>query len=146
MFKILMVVLILVSHMALGKEKMAKDQKHQILRVGGDYRIQKIEKIKSNDFKILFENVSSQGKGERLLLRTNHLHFGLAEGATIRLSAEVLSDAGSDLEVTQMLLFLSRQNYGVTPVWILSSQHPSSELRGAKWLEMHAPQADYEVM
>jgi hypothetical protein len=63
----------------------------------------------------------------------------------LRLSAEVLRDKSSELEVTQVLLFLPGE-HGTAPIWLLSSDHPNRDFRGARWLDMHAPQADYTIL
>ncbi len=118
----------------------------QILRIGGEFKIAKIKKLGDEDFEIAFESTVPSGKNDRLSLRTHHLHFGLTEGSRIRLSAEVKKASKDVLEVCQVLLFLPNESYGTTPVWVLSSQYPVVELRGPKWLEMHAPQADFEIM
>ena len=138
---------ILFSAKGAAEPAVLNSQASQILKVGGEFKISKIEKLGVEDFRVLFDSIYPSGKNDRLILRTQHLHFGLAEGSQIRLSAEVISASEGVLEVTQVLLFLPRENYGLTPVWVLSSQFPNSELKGgAKWLEMHAPQADFEIM
>jgi hypothetical protein len=127
-----------------SKKDLPKEGK--VLRIGGEFRIKSIEKLAEKDFRVVFESLTKTAKANQLVLRTNHIHFGLSEGEQIRLSAEVVGEGSDVLNVTQVLLFIPQETYGMTPVWILSNQFPTGELRGAKWLEMHAPQADYQVM
>ncbi|MCX6128855.1 MAG: hypothetical protein NTX25_07300 [Proteobacteria bacterium] len=117
----------------------------QVLRVGGQYRVSQIEKIQENDFRIKFTSEPLTGKNDHLVLHSDHVHLSLQEGQVLRLSAEVLSDKAQELEVTQVLLFFP-SDQGVTPIWLLSSQHTSADFHGARWLDMHAPQSDYLIL
>ena len=118
----------------------------QLLRVGGQYRIQKIEKLGDEDFRITFQSEAPSGRADTLVLRSDHIHVAVQEGLSLRLTAEVVKDQGPILEVTQVLLFLNHRDYGTTPVWLLSKQHVTRDFRGARWLEMHAPQADFLIL
>ncbi len=117
----------------------------KIEKIGGLFRIMSIERLGDQDFRIKFESEVKTGKHDKLVLRSDHVHLAMQEGQVLRLSAEVIRDAGSELEVTQVLLFLPN-DYGTTPIWLLSSQHPTQEFRGARWLDMHAPQADFLIL
>lgn len=117
----------------------------QVERIGGLFRIARIEKLGDRDFRIKFESESKTGKNDNLTLRSDHVHLAMQEGQVLRLSAEVLRDTTSELEVTQVLLFLPGE-HGSAPIWLLSSDHPNRDFRGARWLDMHAPQADYTIL
>ncbi len=117
----------------------------KVERIGGQFRIVSIEHLGEKDFRIKFESEPKTGKHDYLVLRSDHLHLAMQEGQVLRLSAEVIRDRGSELEVTQVLLFLP-SGQGTVPIWLLSSQHVPQEFRGARWLEMHAPQADYLIL
>jgi len=117
----------------------------KVERVGGQFRLVSIERLGEKDFRIKFESEPKTGKHDYLVLRSDHLHLAMQEGQVLRLSAEVIRDRGSELEVTQVLLFLP-SGQGTVPIWLLSSQHVPQEFRGARWLDMHAPQADYLIL
>lgn len=118
----------------------------KVERIGGNFKIERIEKLSDADFRISFVSQVETGRFDRLTLRSDHVHLSMQEGQVIRLSAEVLKTAsGKEVEVTQVLLFLSHSEYGTTPVWLLSSQHPTRDFRGSRWLDMHAPQADFLI-
>jgi hypothetical protein len=117
----------------------------QVERIGGLFKITRIEKLGDKDFRIKFESEPKTGKHDKLVLRSDHVHLAMQEGQVLRLSAEVLRDKSSELEVTQVLLFLPGE-HGTAPIWLLSSDHPNRDFRGARWLDMHAPQADYTIL
>jgi hypothetical protein len=117
----------------------------KVERIGGLFRIARIEKLGDKDFRIKFESESKTGKNDNLTLRSDHIHLAMQEGQVLRLSAEVLRDTTSELEVTQVLLFLPGE-HGSAPIWLLSTDHPSRDFRGARWLDMHAPQADFTIL
>jgi hypothetical protein len=118
----------------------------KVERIGGLYKITRIEKLGDKDFRIKFESEPKTGKHDKLVLRSDHVHLAMQEGQVLRLSAEVLRDKSSELEVTQVLLFLPSEHGTTAPIWLLSSDHPSRDFRGARWLDMHAPQADYTIL
>lgn len=117
----------------------------KVERIGGLFKITRIEKLGDKDFRIKFESEPKTGKHDKLVLRSDHVHLAMQEGQVLRLSAEVLRDTSSELEVTQVLLFLP-SDHGTAPIWLLSSDHPNRDFRGARWLDMHAPQADYTIL
>lgn len=123
----------------------AADPFAKLERIGGLFRITRIEKLGEKDFRIKFESESKTGKHDKLILRSDHVHLAMQEGQVLRLSAEVLRDTTSELEVTQVLLFLP-SDHGTAPIWLLSSQHQTRDFRGARWLDMHAPQADFTIL
>ncbi|MFY7929796.1 MAG: hypothetical protein ACOVS5_13070 [Oligoflexus sp.] len=127
-------------------EERGSSEKGQLIRIGGQYRIQKIEKLGDQDFQITFQGEPATGRYDALVLRSDHIHVGVQEGQVLRLTAEVIKDSGPALEVTQVLLFLNHREYGSTPVWLLSKNHITRDFRGARWLEMHAPQADFLIL
>jgi hypothetical protein len=138
---------LLVSPLLIAQtEEGASTETGQLLRIGGQYRIQKIEKLGDQDFRITFQGEPATGRYDTLVLRSDHIHVGVQEGQVLRLTAEVIKDRGPVLEVTQVLLFLNHREYGSTPVWLLSKNHVTRDFRGARWLEMHAPQADFLIL
>ncbi|MDQ3233894.1 MAG: hypothetical protein M3Q07_18930 [Pseudobdellovibrionaceae bacterium] len=122
------------------------DPMSKVERIGGLFRIARIEKLGDKDFRIKFESETKTGKHDKLILRSDHVHLAMQEGQVLRLSAEVLRDTSSELEVTQVLLFLPSEHGTAAPIWLLSSDHPNRDFRGARWLDMHAPQADYTIL
>jgi hypothetical protein len=116
-----------------------------IIRVGGNYRVEQIEKMKKGTFKISFVSVASTGRFDRLILNSDHTHVSVAKGDLIRLSAEILKDSGSVAEVAQMVVFL-KTKLGQTPVWLLSNKAPLRDLRATRYLKMHAPTNDLIVL
>ncbi|MBC7661659.1 MAG: hypothetical protein H7249_18335 [Chitinophagaceae bacterium] len=115
-------------------------------RVSGLYKLAHIEKKPDNEYVLHFEAQAKDGVHDQLVLNSDGLNVKVEEGQVIKLSAEVLTGSAKEHEITQVLLFLPSQDYGLTPVWVLSKSHETHEIRGARWLEMHAPQADYQVM
>lgn len=129
-----------------SKSTEKQNQPEKLERIGGTYRIVRLNKLGDADFQIHFESVPLTGRFDRLVLRSDHVHMSIQEGQVLRLSAEVLSSEKPEVEVTQVLLFLSHSDYGTTPVWLLSSQHVTKDFRGSRWLDMHAPQADFQIL
>jgi len=121
----------------------ADDEENKIIRVGGDYEVMSI-KEKDGGFTIDFQAVTKTGKFDRLRLDSDHVHFAVKEGQKLRLSAEVVAANKDIAEVSQVLLFLPHDQ-GALPVWLLSRQAGSADLRSSRYLQMHAPQADYSV-
>lgn len=118
----------------------------RVERVGGMYKLVKILKRNDESFSVSFESQVKSGKFDRLILYSDHVHVGLNEGQTLRISAEVVDSQGPELEITQVLLFL-KGNEGTLPVWQLSRNFRGQDFhRGAKWLDMHAPQADFSIL
>lgn len=117
----------------------------KVLRIGGQYRITHIDKLGTDNFRIRFQSEPLTGKHDHLVLISDHVHFSLEEGQVLRLSAEVMEEKATELEVTQVLLFLPN-DHGFTPVWLLSSQFVTRDFHGARWLEMHAPQSDFLIL
>ena len=125
----------------------AEGSEPKLQRVGGRYKIASIEKLDEANFRIRFTSQTETGRFDQLILKSDHIHLSMQEGQVVRLSAEVIdAPKGQEVEVTQVLLFLSNPEYGTTPVWLLSSQHPTREFRGSRWLDMHAPQADFLIL
>jgi hypothetical protein len=143
MFKNLMIACALLwTGMAVAVEK-KEGERNKILRVGGVYEVASIKEV-DHGFKIEFKATAKTGKFDTLILESDHVHFSVKEGQKLRISAEVLSSNGRTAEVSQVLLFLPHEQ-GVAPVWMLSRKSPG-ELEGSKYLEMHAPQADYTIL
>lgn len=115
----------------------------QLERVGGNYAVHSIEKLNDRSFRIEFRHQEAdEGPYRSLFLISDHVHLGLEEGMVLRLSGEVKGRSGGEVELTQVLLFLPT-DYGKTPVWMLSKKSVSKSLKGARFLEMHAPGADF---
>ncbi len=120
--------------------------KEDVERVSGVYKVAKIEKRPGNEYDIQFDAQAKDGVHDTLVLKSDGLNVKLGEGQVIKLSAEVVKSSTKQQEITQVLLFLPSENYGLTPIWMLSKVHETHEMRGARYLEMHAPQADYQVL
>lgn len=143
----LLVSLELVAKPAQGQPpEQAQQRKVAYQRIGGLYRIETIEKEKDNSFRIIFESVQKTKNHNKLLLTTDHVHLELEQGFQVRLSAEILAQKGDVTEVSQVLLFMPKTDLGThIPIWLLSNHAPQSELRGARYLEMHSPASDYTI-
>lgn len=115
----------------------------EVLRVGGVYSIARIDKVEGGGFRIEFHNDEVKGRFQTLKLESDHVNMGVSVGQKLRLSAEVLKEKGNEAEVSQVLLFLPHAE-GPVPVWLLSKK--GGELRGARYLEMHAPTTDYQIL
>ncbi len=136
---------------AVTQTKQRNDNKSQAqaktttVRVGGNYKVKKIERLKDSSFLVIFESTETTGRADVIRLESDHIHMGVSEGQVLRISAEVTADKGKVVEAQQVLLFLP-QIEGPMPVWMLSRHSRSeSDLNGASYLEMHAPQSDFLI-
>ena len=112
-------------------------------KVGGLYKVESIKKKGTSYFEVRFKSTNKTGKFDTLILESDHVHVGVAVGMTLRLSAEILKAKGDTAEISQVLLFFKRGDSTV-PVWLLSRKG-NPGLRGARYLEMHAPTSDYVI-
>ncbi len=119
--------------------------KDQAERVSGLYKVAAIEKKVENEYLIHFAAEAKDGVHDLLVLSSEGLNVKIQEGQVLKLAAEVIKSHAKEQEITQVLLFMPSQDYGLTPIWMLSKNFETREIRGARWLEMHAPQADYQV-
>lgn len=114
-------------------------------KIGGDYRVSSIRKKGDDHFVVEFTSVHKTGKYDVLFLESDHLNVAVEEGKTLRLSAEILKEGKKKTEVSQVLLFLPHGETHV-PVWLLSRNAPDKDLRGSRYIEMHAPTSDYLIL
>lgn len=144
---ILRLILALATSVAAAPSFAADKAAHgeQILRVGGDYTVEAIDKVSERAFKIIFKADKPSGKFDVLRLDSDHVHVAVKVGQKIRLSAEILSQKGPEAEVAQVVIFFEG-DAGRVPVWMLSNKAPQGELRASKYLEMHVPANDFIVM
>ncbi len=143
------------SSQVYAKDSSANDTQTRVLnsqtasegaeRVTGLYKVRKIEKNPGNDYVLHFEAENKDGVHDLLVLKSDGLNVKIEEGQVLKLSAEVLKDSKKEQEITQVLVFLPSSEYGLSPVWLLSKAHEIREMRGARYLEMHAPASDYQV-
>lgn len=115
------------------------------LRVGGDYKVTSVEKVRDGAFVVEFNSTTPSGKYDVLRLESDHVHVAVKVGQQIRLSAEILSEKGNTAEVSQMVIFLPSAQ-GHVPVWLLSKKAPAQDHPAAKYIEMHNPLNDYVIM
>lgn len=115
----------------------------QVLRVGGDYVVQKIAQ-RPGGFTIDFAAKTPSGKFDLLRLESDHVHVSVQEGQTLRISAEIADVKGAVANVAQVLIFVPNAG-GPVPVWLLSSRGTSGDLRGSKYIEMHNPLSDFAI-
>lgn len=123
----------------------SKKLERQTERVTGHYRVAKIEQLDKETVTVRFEADPKTSRYNSLILTNDQVQLGLKEGQSFRLSAEVIPGVGDTHDITQVLLFMPSSEFGAVPVWLLSSQFGPQEIRGARWIEMHAPQSDYRV-
>lgn len=120
-------------------------KKTRFERVGGSYVVESIDPLANGGFVVMFKSEPQTGKFDVLRLESDHVHVAIKVGDKIRLSAEIKSFDDNVAEVSQVLLFLPAME-GHVPVWLLSRGTDNSELRGAPYLKMHAPQSDFIVL
>lgn len=116
----------------------------QILRVGGDYIVNKIQSRPDGSFMIEFKAKVPSGKFDTLRLESDHVHVSVNEGQTLRLSAEISEVQGPIANVSQVMIFVPHVG-GDVPVWLLSRNGSAVDLRGSKYLEMHNPMSDFAI-
>jgi hypothetical protein len=114
-------------------------------RVSGLYKVSRIETKPGNEVILHFESESKDGVHDLLVLKSDGLNVKIEEGQVLKLSAEVLNTSAKEHEITQVLVFLPSNDYGLSPIWLLSKAHETREIRGARYLEMHAPGSDFQV-
>lgn len=116
----------------------------QLLRIGGEFRVKKITKT-DGGFMVTFASTDRHAQVQEINLESSYLHVSVEEGKVLRLSAEVTAQQGSSVQAKQVLLFLPVPG-AYLPVWLLSRSAPAlSDLRGAKYIDMHAPQSDFLI-
>jgi hypothetical protein len=116
-----------------------------VQKVGGEYRVSKIDRNGSGVFLIEFKATQPSGRFDILKLESDHVHVSVKVGQVLRLSAEVLDEQGPVAEVGQMVLFIYGQS-GRVPVWLLSRKAMGRDLKAVRYLEMHFPANDFVVM
>lgn len=144
----LMAILLAVVSPSFAKESTIRGPKlssDSIQKVGGEYRVSKIDRNSSGVFLIEFKATQPSGRFDILKLESDHVHVSVKVGQVLRLSAEVLDAQGPVAEVAQMVLFISGQS-GRVPVWLLSRKAMGRDLKAVRYLEMHFPANDFVVM
>lgn len=127
-----------------GLQAQPQEQGAKVERVGGTYIVTRIDRTPDDAFLVEFKSEQPDGRFDSLILACDHIHLGIKLGATLRLSAEVAADHGGVAEVSQLVVFLPSPQ-GATPVWLLSRNVKTTDLRATPFLKMHAPQSDYQV-
>jgi hypothetical protein len=122
----------------------AQQKPTTMFKVGGNYVVKKLVKNPDESFSVEFHSVAVNGRADIIKLVADHVHMGIKEGDTLRISAEVTSEKDAIVEANQVLVFIPRIE-GPVPVWLLSKKGRSSELQGAEFLKMHAPQSDFQI-
>ncbi len=142
---ILSLLSLLIVMPVLAEEKQRSEVQDAAARVGGNYRVSRIERLGPEHFVIEFTSSVKTGKHDRLILESDHVNVAVTKGMELRLSAEILREQKGATEVSQVLLFLPKSDTHV-PVWLLSRHAKHQELRGSRYLEMHAPTSDFMVL
>lgn len=115
----------------------------ELVRVGGEFKVKSIAKTEDHGFLITFTSTDRKAQVQRITLDSAYLHVSVEEGKVLRLSAEVATRQGSTVAARQILLLLPTPG-SYLPVWLLSRSAPAlSDLKGAKYIDMHAPQSDF---
>ena len=127
------------------RSEAARSEGSGVERVSGLYKITQIERKPGDEFNLHFEAETKDGVHDLLVLKSDGLSVKIEEGQILKLSAEVLKSSQKEHEITQVLVFMPSSDYGLSPVWLLSKSHETREIRGARYLEMHAPGSDYQV-
>lgn len=126
-------------------EAPAKNAANQLIRVGGNYTVFDIRRTDKGTFQIEFHAEQPSGKYGVITLESDHVHVAVTKGQKLRISAEIGKVSEGVAEATQVLVFVPNIR-GPMPVWLLSSRSKGLDLRGSKYLEMHAPLSDYNVL
>lgn len=143
--KLILLFLLVISTPAFGRNASAFDGDDAAVRVGGNYKVTRVERLAPDHFRIEFTSSVKSGKHDRLILESDHVNVAVSKGMVLRLSAEVLRETKGATEVSQVLLFLPKNDTHV-PVWLLSRNAKNQELRSSRYLEMHAPTSDFMVL
>jgi hypothetical protein len=114
-------------------------------KVGGEYKVAKIDRDTAGVFHIEFHATQSSGRFDILKLESDHVHVAVKVGQVLRLSAEVVGERGQEADVSQVVLFLHGRS-GRVPVWLLSRKAMGQDLKAVRYLEMHVPANDFVVM
>lgn len=117
----------------------------ELIRIGGNYLVYEISENPSGTFRIEFRAEQPNGKYGTIVLNSDHVHLAVTKGQKLRISAEISRVVEGVAEATQVLVFIPNIR-GPMPVWLLSSRSKNLHLGGAKYLEMHAPLSDYNVL
>lgn len=115
----------------------------KVERIGGNFTVTSIKPLKEGGFRVTFAAKDGSPRFKKLVLDSSHVHMSLAEGATLRLSADVISTNSDTADVSQVVVFVPTRN-GETPIWMLSRRAVDPN-PPARLIEMHAPQTDYQV-
>ena len=128
-----------------GASNLASSSKDSAQKIGGEYKITKIDRDSAGVFHVEFQASQLTGRFDSLQLESDHVHVGVKVGQTYRLSAEILGEAGVTAEVSQVVLFFPGPS-GRVPVWLLSKKAIGRDLKAIRYLEMHVPANDFMVM
>ncbi len=60
-------------------------RKTHALRAGGNYLVAAVEQLKDGGFHITFESAVKTGRFDQLDMVTDHVHFSIKKGETLRL-------------------------------------------------------------
>ena len=115
-----------------------------VKRVAGTYKVVSIHK-KGDGFIVEFASEAKTGTYDKLLFESDYIHSGVREGSVMRISADLLSESSGVAEIAQLVLFYQTKDSHV-PIWMLSKKAVLKRLKGANYLEMHAPTSDYLVL
>ena len=118
----------------------------ETLRVAGEYKVSSIKRQADGAFEVGFVSKHTTGRFDRLRLVTDHLHLRLKVGLSLKISAEIVEESGAIGEISQVLVFLRSSQHTQVPIWLISKTFGGRPLKGARYLEMHAPTSDYLVL
>lgn len=137
--------LVIVSSFFLCSLAFAEDA---LKRVGGEFVVSDIKRTNSGMFEVTFSSALSDIQPSTLKLLSDHVHVRLEKGLKLRISAEIAEVKGGIAYLKQVLLFMPPPvgDSDTLPIWMLSSVYQTKSLKGARYIEMHAPTADYQVM
>jgi hypothetical protein len=142
-------IVIFVSFLSFFLTETASAQK--VERIGGDFRIAEIKTLRGSTpspsderFHIKFVSSDSKSKYSCVVLDSQHVHVGLKEGDTLRMSAEIAKSEGNCAVASQVVVYVPHVN-GAVPVWMLSTTVRPSDHPPGSYLKMHAPSTDYTI-
>ena len=115
----------------------------KVERIGGTFVVTSIKPLKGSGFRVIFSAKEGTPRFKTLVLDSPHVHMSLTEGASLRLSADVIATTGDTAEISQVVVFVPSRG-GNTPVWMLSKR-AVEPVPPARLLDMHDPHNDYQV-
>lgn len=112
-------------------------------KIRGSYAISSIEQKGPSEYLVRFVP-EKPSDGPILSLKTSNLHSRLKAGVSLDLVADLVKSTGGEAEASQVMVMFKVAGARV-PVWLISKDYGPRNLRGDRYLDMHAPTTDFLV-